>query len=274
MKIEKAFTLAEVLITLGIIGIVAAMTLPVVMTKVDEIVLKNQFKKTYSLLSQALNKARADLDYSPACYSRKFAKYSTKCEESSRNELGVCTQSVLSDGSPLPADHWGALGECNPIMWDAVLKNLKVIKACETSGFSQGCIPEYRGREKIAQDGYDKKPSDEGYVEDYGEKAIAGCFAWTTSQFKNAPAYVIADGTIITFAYGSQKKSVYNVAVDVNGKKGPNKLGYDLFAFKIQNPDSKGRTSGVQYELVEADCFSVDVGGKNTSDMIKEIYKK
>ena len=44
----QAFTLAEVLITLGIIGIVAAITLPALMTKVEKNILKQQFKKTFS----------------------------------------------------------------------------------------------------------------------------------------------------------------------------------------------------------------------------------
>lgn len=36
LKNKKAFTLAEVLITLGIIGVVAAMTLPSLIAKYDE----------------------------------------------------------------------------------------------------------------------------------------------------------------------------------------------------------------------------------------------
>ena len=40
-----AFTLAEVLITLGIIGVVAAMTMPVLFANYQKLVLKNQFKK-------------------------------------------------------------------------------------------------------------------------------------------------------------------------------------------------------------------------------------
>ena len=51
---EKGFTLAETLITLGIIGVVAAMTIPTVVSKFQEKVLKSQFKATYSLLNQAL----------------------------------------------------------------------------------------------------------------------------------------------------------------------------------------------------------------------------
>lgn len=37
---KKAFTLAEVLITLGIIGVVAAITIPMLMTKYHKLLLK------------------------------------------------------------------------------------------------------------------------------------------------------------------------------------------------------------------------------------------
>lgn len=52
-NLKVAFTLAEVLITLGIIGIVAAMTLPVLMGKYVERERITALKKTYSLLQQA-----------------------------------------------------------------------------------------------------------------------------------------------------------------------------------------------------------------------------
>lgn len=49
----NAFTLAEVLITLGIIGVAAAMTLPSLIQERQNKVLETQFKKSYSLISQA-----------------------------------------------------------------------------------------------------------------------------------------------------------------------------------------------------------------------------
>ena len=53
MKKRNAFTLAEVLITLGIIGIVAAMTLPVLTKKYHESVTINAVQASYSLLQNA-----------------------------------------------------------------------------------------------------------------------------------------------------------------------------------------------------------------------------
>ena len=50
---KKAFTLAEVLITLGIIGVVAALTMPALIQKHQEQVAVNKLKKFYSTFSQA-----------------------------------------------------------------------------------------------------------------------------------------------------------------------------------------------------------------------------
>ncbi|MBP3924993.1 type II secretion system protein [bacterium] len=53
-KVKVAFTLTEVLITLGILGIVAAMTLPSLVQKYRNKVLINKAKKTYNIISNAL----------------------------------------------------------------------------------------------------------------------------------------------------------------------------------------------------------------------------
>ncbi|MCM1339484.1 MAG: prepilin-type N-terminal cleavage/methylation domain-containing protein [Muribaculaceae bacterium] len=55
-----AFTLAEVLITLGIIGVVAAMTIPNLMAKISEKRYQASYRKAYSTLNQALKSAMED----------------------------------------------------------------------------------------------------------------------------------------------------------------------------------------------------------------------
>ena len=52
-----AFTLAEVLITLGIIGVVAALTLPNLITQYQKNATVQGLKVAYSLLSQAVQKS-------------------------------------------------------------------------------------------------------------------------------------------------------------------------------------------------------------------------
>ena len=54
IKKKLAFTLAEVLITLGIIGIVAAMTIPTLMSNFAKQKLEEQIKITYSSIQQTM----------------------------------------------------------------------------------------------------------------------------------------------------------------------------------------------------------------------------
>lgn len=49
----SAFTLAEVLITLGIIGVIAAITIPIMLNNIKDIQYKSAWKKAYSVLNQA-----------------------------------------------------------------------------------------------------------------------------------------------------------------------------------------------------------------------------
>jgi len=56
---KKAFTLAEGLITLGIIGVVAAITLPTLITNYQKKVTVTRLKHAYSVLSQAIEQSEA-----------------------------------------------------------------------------------------------------------------------------------------------------------------------------------------------------------------------
>lgn len=65
---KAGFTLAEVLITLGIIGVVAAMTIPTLISNTNSAKFKSQYKKTLSTLNQAglMGTAQYDLDWASA----------------------------------------------------------------------------------------------------------------------------------------------------------------------------------------------------------------
>ena len=62
MKRHAGFTLAEVLITLGIIGVVAAMTIPTLMSNTGRAEFKTAFKKVVSAVNQAVTLSVA-VDY-------------------------------------------------------------------------------------------------------------------------------------------------------------------------------------------------------------------
>ena len=72
----RAFTLAEVLITLGIIGVVAALTLPALITNTQNKQLEAGLKKAYSTLSQTLKMYEQENGYpaTPSSIGRQELK--------------------------------------------------------------------------------------------------------------------------------------------------------------------------------------------------------
>ena len=60
---KAAFTLAEVIITIGIIGVVAAMTLPTIQNHFKVKILESQFKTADSIITQALKNTASELGY-------------------------------------------------------------------------------------------------------------------------------------------------------------------------------------------------------------------
>lgn len=115
---KKGFTLAEILITLGIIGVVAAMTIPILINKINEIQTVSKVKKFYSTMSQAIKLA---------------------VEESGEDVLTWAEQaSKFSGGS-----YWqGASYESGKILWSKLAPYLKVANVCtksESAGSSPIC---------------------------------------------------------------------------------------------------------------------------------------
>lgn len=83
-KPKKGFTLAEVLITLGIIGVISAMVVPQLQASVRKQQLRTKFLKTYSMLQQTFKTMEAnDVSLDSGTYKFKqngffyqtFAKY-------------------------------------------------------------------------------------------------------------------------------------------------------------------------------------------------------
>lgn len=62
---RPSFTLAEVLLTLGIIGVVSAITLPVLIQKHNHKVVETKLKKFYTSINQAI--LMAEVDYGDKC---------------------------------------------------------------------------------------------------------------------------------------------------------------------------------------------------------------
>lgn len=58
--IKKGYTLSEVLITLGVIGVISALTLPTLIHAHKKYVIENKLKKVYSLMNQAIKISEAE----------------------------------------------------------------------------------------------------------------------------------------------------------------------------------------------------------------------
>ena len=77
-KKKTAFTLAEVLITLGIIGVVAALTIPSLITNYKAHRLRSQFLKSYSVVQQVFKQMEADdVSLDPVSYARHSGSFYT-----------------------------------------------------------------------------------------------------------------------------------------------------------------------------------------------------
>ena len=102
---------------------------------------------------------------------------------------------------------------------DFVTKYLKVVKECNPSaeGDNNCFAPVYRLWNNSIPDG-------------------ENTWNFTTETiYDEMRDYVLADGSIIRIGYWGNKESPgpIDLFVDVNGKKGPNRVGYDLWSMSI-----------------------------------------
>ena len=242
-----AFTLAEVLITLGIIGVVAAITLPSIVHNVQKVVLKNQFKRAYSNFYNAIKYVQVQNGAPYACFYWDKDPYGNiTC--SARNEYGSCIAWTLADGSPLPADINGKNTDCRKFTED-LMKTLKVVKFCENNALANGCITDnYRGVDKVKAEQNPEEEQDPNQI--YSDAYL---------KQRNL-TFVTSDGVLYS-KFGSIN-SVPIFMVDVNGFKGPNKWGYDIFTFILTGDEANGITKIVPVNYVK------EKGGTTINEML------
>lgn len=90
--VRIGFTLAEVLITLGIIGVVAAMTIPTLLANYKANKLRTQFLKTYSVVQQVFKQMEADdVSTNPKDYVRGVADGNGEFYKTFKNHLTGAT---------------------------------------------------------------------------------------------------------------------------------------------------------------------------------------
>ena len=236
--IIPAFTLAEVLVTLGLIGVVAAMTIPMLAKNYKFFVLQQQFKKVYAALSVAVQKTQIDMGEGVKCFSY--------------NDVG--NTYVRTDCA------W---------FYSELAKNLQVITTCRGNLYEQHCLPaELRGGDKVY--GEMKGGDDPQAMADYFNGA-GGCGAFGETNLKsNSIAYVVNPNFIIVpYARISSNQFYTQFFVDINGHKGPNKWGHDVFIFGL---DKSHKYESVFKLIPSKRCHAVDKGGYYTKDFVEYLY--
>ncbi len=252
---RQAFSLAEVLITLGIIGVVASLTMPTLVSNHKKAVLKSQFKKAFSSVSQAYDAAAGSLGYYPNCYYWEVGTAHHCVEYGADNE---CSKYVIdSTGEEIYDGINGPRERCKPLA-DALETSLKIVKKCDGNAYADGCIPKYEGLDSL------KAADNEDLTQAELTQMTTDCSGFRQNNILNkSKVYVLADGSIY-ITYGTDDYYKYPLfLLDVNGKKGPNKWGHDLFALELEGSIGKefyvGHNTG---------CFAIEEGGTTAREML------
>ena len=114
-KNKYGFTLAEVLITLGIIGVVAAMTMPSLIQKYKEKVTVTKVKTALSILNQAYTLARKDGEEINSWFSQSSTFVTDDSGNNIQNDSGRDNQDIF---------------------WERLIPYLKVLTRCKASDSS------------------------------------------------------------------------------------------------------------------------------------------
>ncbi len=239
---NRAFTMAEILLSLTIIGVVAAITLPSLTGNINERTWNTQRKALYARMSQAIslmsslngygsNEENAAETFITSGLS-KVLKINNICDYNKLNDCGLASEFIDGGGSKqsLPTQ----ISDLNPgivtVLGTVAVKNTKAA-AFETANgesiltfYNPNCTAE--NQEVVLNDG-------------------------------DHPGWIVKQHVCVNFIY------------DLNGQKGPNTLGKDIGAMSVMySSDSKvvmplsprAVTGRMSQELAANACRNLDDG--------------
>ena len=166
MKKLFAFTLAEVLVTLGIIGVVSAMTVPTLMQNHQRKTYVTQLHQVYNLFQQA------------------FLQYINDKNALNLHEAGLISSAEVSN---------------------FMKSYFKIVESCTdfTECFYDGSYKNMSGTD------------------------LTNANYWPGASA--APCFVLANGASVCVENSKYHTTYGHITIDINGKKGPNIAGRDLF---------------------------------------------
>lgn len=218
---KRGFTLAETLITLGIIGIVAALTMPALINKYKINVTAAKLNKFYNTISSAYLSAKQD-----------------------NGDINTWNLIRHEESTDLNVD----------ILY-YLIPYLKVLKNCGRT--ESGCAPKNTWYKSIGTTGFG------AYIDGnpYYAKAILNDGEMISSLTYNNSCSNTGDPCAL-------------LRIDVNGAKGPNQLGVDLFSFFVYKdmiaPGGLQNGMNNDYYINRGDLCTAQVMYEKNMDYIKE----
>ena len=200
---RKAFSLAEVLIAVVIIGIVAAMVLPMITRNYRYYVLQQQFKHAFALLDVTVMSAQIEMGEYVECFYQPT----------------------------LQRDH------CS-YFFEELMKQLQTTTICKTNAIGLCLDESFRGGEEV----YAETQGGKDYYAAM-EYFNSSCSGLATDAFNERAAVYVADSGFIVVPYITKTGNQHSplIMLDANGQKGPNKWGHDIMVFefaKLKEKDS------------------------------------
>ena len=197
---KYGFTLAEVLITLGIIGVVAAMTIPTLISDYQKRTYVTGLQRAYAQIQQVFKLAMAQ-DTVDLLQNTELIQSINGTNTTDNNDQNAFISK---------------LGEY-----------IKIQKACNSMDFSNGCHDIQYTDLNTNNDSFNRGGDLQIFTSDgmiyyfYGLRKTAYFDTEANCDSKKANG-------------GSKCSSIVDsISIDVNGRKGPNKQGRDLFRFDV-----------------------------------------
>ncbi len=242
-----AFTLAEVLIALAIIGVVAAMTIPTFMANTAGAQFRTGFKKGITVLTQAASANYATEGYDFSGTNGYFgadgapaAQYSTAGGATDGATIGFNTASVTGE------DTYQDLHGDTPSLFHLFQNNLNMKNSNEINNYAVlpadamlSCSGETTGSALVP--GASTATTINGAVEDLNERPgvanaiqgaggladLCGGRSLENGGINQGRMFQLEDGMVFTYdpaqAYCSESNPCYGY-LDVNGPTGPNRV--------------------------------------------------
>ena len=232
---KKGFTLAEVLITLAIVGVVAAMTIPTIISKYEKVQTISKLKKINSLLSQIALKASWDNGSVNAFLKSNEAVSAARTEQFfDKYWIPYLKSIVVSPDGVCPYSVFKPYLYLNGTL-------------CDVSVFTRYSA---------------------GRIFFTNSDGVVFFIVTTVSDY-----VYDEEGNLVqqNVKYGD----VQQVYVDLNGVNGPNKHGKDIFRFVIDFSKNNVEPYGYQYSksYLDQNCSEIGTGIYCMAKIIRDGWK-